>query len=1343
MSKFSPTAAEVALVNQIFAQADPQKLGVVTGDAAVKIFAGSKLSPTILAEIWTVADEDNNGVLTRKGVAIAVRLLGHAQRGEQISEALVLKNGPVPMIEGLNAPIASQSTGVPLSKSPPPRLPPLSPQDKAKFIKLFLGCGPVNGILSGDKARDVFVKSKLPVDKLSAIWNLADTKNRGALDVVDFTVAMYLIQASMSGQLPAIPSVLPPYVYEQAGAKVESHMTGDSGSFSPTGLNFPGRPVSTLQPQYTGQSQGIPVQMTGQGLRAHATSPPIPGRPSVAGIPAFPTSTPQWDVTPAEKANSDRLFDGLDKNKRGYIEGDVAVPFMVQSKLSEDTLAQIWDLADLNNDGKLTRDGFAVAMHLIQAKMAGKEVPTTLPTTLMPPHMRSSPAAASIPEPIRDLLWDDTPVTTTTPQAPTMPVQSQMTGTLSPQHTSAGLTGNRSTVFGNSDPFASTFTSSPAPIFTSSPAPAPVVHRDLLGDDDDEVSPSPPLQDKSAEIGNVQNQLNSTNRSLDNTKNDRANVERVLAEQAAQLSALQTQLSSAKAAYETETRLLSTLRERHATQTAEIQKTREELIHAESDLSAVRVEKAEIEGSVLRDKEEVRGLQKKMQETGIEIEGIKADLEKLRKEAKQQKGLLAIAKKQLLSRESERAKVEKEAEEARAELEAASKEKEEVEAELAREPTPAPANGDAVSAPSPDSVSIAAGFPLPASPPEPVASIASGPPSPSSKSTNPFERLAMASTPRSQSPFLPFANSVALLTPTVPAAPVQIEAPATTAATSDDPFGFSEAFGDSATHETKPEGESQLAYANEPSTSLSAHTDTTDPLSPSGTDLFMTPPTSATFPPASSEDISEAAASHFPALDAVVSQTVVDSSKPAENILKAGEHEEETTLDTQLKEIEVEESDSDDDEPLTNVKAKLRESLSPSASVDETRADRSASAFDDSFGISSPPTQSTDAAKPSSPEHPIIPEVKQTLTGSLPPVKEAVTSPFGEDTVKPSSPAVALAESSNQNGTDQSEATVSDFDEAFGKVPESSGAPSQFSQFTFDSAFDDNFDFAAATASASEKSHPPATNGTNGVPTPGLPKTDNFDSVFLPTGGAEQPKPAVTAPSIPTPSTSAVVTKPEESRPFSFDDAFGAATPQPNTLPSVKPTQTNGSTNISFDDAFGGHANEALALDNSFTSSVYQPPPGPPPQRTASITPFPTSSQPSSPSRDRDGGSSQYDARRSISPPPRHATPPPRHSSPKPRPSTGSSEKEKPTRHSKLSIRLPFGRKKKHEAQPPVPSALSHQPLVENTTPAAEDDIDAVKQLCSMGFSRTQAIMSLEEHGYDVQRALNSLLGSA
>jgi len=39
-----------------------------------------------------------------------------------------------------------------------------------------------------------------------------------------------------------------------------------------------------------------------------------------------------------------------------------------------------------------------------------------------------------------------------------------------------------------------------------------------------------------------------------------------------------------------------------------------------------------------------------------------------------------------------------------------------------------------------------------------------------------------------------------------------------------------------------------------------------------------------------------------------------------------------------------------------------------------------------------------------------------------------------------------------------------------------------------------------------------------------------------------------------------------------------------------------------------------------------------------------------------------------------------------------------------------------------------------------DDDVESVKTLTAMGFSRTQAVDALEVSGYDVQKALNSLL---
>ena len=96
----------------------------------------------------------------------------------------------------------------------------------------------------------------------------------------------------------------------------------------------------------------------------------------------------------------------------------------------------IRDLSDLNNDGRLTREGFAVAMHLIQGKMTGRDIPSTIPASLIPPSMRGTVTAAPpqppVPEAIKDLLWDDSPPASAT--ATTYPqsiLQPQSTGTLS------------------------------------------------------------------------------------------------------------------------------------------------------------------------------------------------------------------------------------------------------------------------------------------------------------------------------------------------------------------------------------------------------------------------------------------------------------------------------------------------------------------------------------------------------------------------------------------------------------------------------------------------------------------------------------------------------------------------------------------------------------------------------------------------------------------------------------------------------------------------------------------------------------------------------------------------
>jgi hypothetical protein len=61
----------------------------------------------------------------------------------------------------------------------------------------------------------------------------------------------------------------------------------------------------------------------------------------------------------------------------------------MQSGLHKNLLAHIWDLADMQNRGKLNSDEFAVAMHLIYGKLNGADLPRNLPENLIPPSMRN------------------------------------------------------------------------------------------------------------------------------------------------------------------------------------------------------------------------------------------------------------------------------------------------------------------------------------------------------------------------------------------------------------------------------------------------------------------------------------------------------------------------------------------------------------------------------------------------------------------------------------------------------------------------------------------------------------------------------------------------------------------------------------------------------------------------------------------------------------------------------------------------------------------------------------------------------------------------------------------
>jgi len=72
----------------------------------------------------------------------------------------------------------------------------------------------------------------------------------------------------------------------------------------------------------------------------------------------------------------------------GKVSGRTAKEHMLQSKLPNSVLGKIWKLSDIDKDGLLDADEFALANYLINLKLDGHELPIELPKHLIPPSKK-------------------------------------------------------------------------------------------------------------------------------------------------------------------------------------------------------------------------------------------------------------------------------------------------------------------------------------------------------------------------------------------------------------------------------------------------------------------------------------------------------------------------------------------------------------------------------------------------------------------------------------------------------------------------------------------------------------------------------------------------------------------------------------------------------------------------------------------------------------------------------------------------------------------------------------------------------------------------------------------
>ncbi|XP_064136978.1 epidermal growth factor receptor substrate 15-like 1 isoform X3 [Loxodonta africana] len=183
------------------------------------------------------------------------------------------------------------------------------------------------GRVGASEAALFLKKSGLSDITLGKIWDLADPEGKGFLDKQGFYVALRLVACAQSGHDIALSN-----------------------------LN-----LSMPPPKF------------------HDTSSPLTA--------AAPPAEAHWAVRVEEKAKFDGIFESL-LPINGLLSGDKVKPVLMNSKLPLDVLGRVWDLSDIDKDGHLDRDEFAVAMHLVYRALEKEPVPAVLPPSLVPPAKR-------------------------------------------------------------------------------------------------------------------------------------------------------------------------------------------------------------------------------------------------------------------------------------------------------------------------------------------------------------------------------------------------------------------------------------------------------------------------------------------------------------------------------------------------------------------------------------------------------------------------------------------------------------------------------------------------------------------------------------------------------------------------------------------------------------------------------------------------------------------------------------------------------------------------------------------------------------------------------------------
>ncbi|XP_040163349.1 epidermal growth factor receptor substrate 15-like 1 isoform X2 [Anopheles arabiensis] len=378
----------ILIYEAYYKQLDPKEANEIGALDAAKFLKKSGLSDVVLSRIWDLSDPNGKGFLTKEGFFVSLKLIGLAQEGSEINLKNIYNVLSKPPKVGDLPKVPAQVKLLPVESTDWS----MKPEKRQQYEQLFDSLGPMNGLLPGAKVRMTLMNSKLPVETLGRIWDLADQDRDGSLDKHEFCVAMHLVYEALDKR--AIPAMLPPQLQRnyapqppQNGGGFDAFGGGAADGAGGFVANFPSdiAPPPVVPPLPAALARPPPM-----------TAPVIPPVPmGLGGVPLVSASAPpievtSWVVSPLERCKYEEIFNKSDTDRDGLVSGLEIKDVFLQSGVAQNKLAHIWALCDTNQSGKLKLEEFCLAMWFVDRAKKGIDPPQALAPNMVPPSLRKS-----------------------------------------------------------------------------------------------------------------------------------------------------------------------------------------------------------------------------------------------------------------------------------------------------------------------------------------------------------------------------------------------------------------------------------------------------------------------------------------------------------------------------------------------------------------------------------------------------------------------------------------------------------------------------------------------------------------------------------------------------------------------------------------------------------------------------------------------------------------------------------------------------------------------------------------------------------------------------------------